>query len=45
MRELHEISQNVDSYLTNIIPIEKLTLEQEEKFHSARTCHICENEK
>ena len=42
MRELHEISQNVDSYLTNIIPMEKLTLEQGEKFHSARICHICE---
>ncbi|XP_033229658.1 uncharacterized protein LOC117181202 [Belonocnema kinseyi] len=42
VNELKEIAQNIDSQLTCIVPMEKLTTKQEMEFLSAKNCHICE---
>ena len=41
MNELKRLSEEVDSLIKNIIPMERLTLQQEQEFKTAKNCHIC----
>ena len=41
MKVLQQIVHNINSQLTHIVPIEKLTSEQKREFYAAEICHIC----